>query len=86
MQTFMVITENSEHIQALEAFLKALKIKYKTEPTLEALEARLSKDQMKIWDGLKISLQEIKSGDAEGTTWENFKKELANENSFAPAI
>ena len=92
MQTFMVLTENSEQIQALEAFLKALKIKYKTAATLEDLESRLSKKQMEIWEGVKSGLEwteKYKKGEIplnEVKTLNELLNEHAYENHIISAV
>ena len=87
METLMVLPRDAEQKQTIEAFLNALKIKYvRQESTLEALEARLSPKQQAVWQGLKTAIQEVNDGTADLMDWEDFKKELADENSRTQAI
>ena len=56
------------------------------EPTLEEMEVRLTPEQFKVWLGLKTAILDLKSGQAETTSWEDFKKELADENSLTKKV
>ena len=87
METLMVLPRDAEQKRTIEAFLKALKIKYvRQKPTLEELEARLSPSQRKVWIGLKTAIQEVNDGTADLMDWEDFKKELADENTHTQAV
>ena len=84
--TFLVLTETVEQTHALEAFLNALKIKFvPTKPNLQELEARLLPKQKVIWENLKNAIHDVENGKAEGTSWEDFKNELANDYSITLA-
>ena len=84
MEAITVFTANQEQSRVVKAFFQALEIVYETkQPTLEEMEARLMPEQLKVWLGLKTAIQEVKSGTAVGTSFEDFLKELEYENSVA---
>lgn len=58
MNTIMVMPQNAEQLQVIEAFLNALKIRFVHTPqaTFEEIEGHLSPEQRKISDGLKNGL------------------------------
>lgn len=85
--TFVVLAETAEQTRVLEAFLKALNIKFiPTKPNLEELEARLLPKQKEVWENLKNAILDVENGTAEGTSWEDFKKELADDHLVAQAV
>ena len=87
MEAITVYTANQEQSRIIKAFLEALKFRFVTkETTLEEMEAELLPGQHKIWNGLKSAILDMQSGAPETTSWEDFKKELANENSFVKAV
>ena len=87
MEAITVFTDNQEQSRILKAFLEALKFRFVTkETTLEEMEAELLPGQRKVWDGLKTAILDMKSGAPETTSWEDFKKELAHENSLIEAV
>jgi hypothetical protein len=47
--------------------------------TQAELEAQLTPKQRAIWVDLKQAITDVKNGTSEPMTWENFKKELADE-------
>lgn len=62
VQGYMILPENAEQNRALEAFLKAFKIKYvSTKPTLAELETRLLPGQNKVWQNFKTALFEAEN-------------------------
>ena len=68
MNAIMVMPQNAEQLQVIEAFLNALKIRFVQTPatTFEELETRLSPEQLKIANGLKDGLlwvQKYKNGE-----------------------
>ena len=84
MEAITVFTANQEESRIIKAILEALKMAYKTkELTLEEMEARLMPGQLKVWLGLKNAIQEVKSGTAVGTSFDDFLNELEYENSIA---
>jgi hypothetical protein len=88
MEAVTVLPINVEQNRALKAFLKALNIPFMPAPKadLATLEARLLPKQKAIWLGLKTALIEVENDTAEGMSWEDFKKELANDNSTSQTI
>ena len=58
MNTIMVLPQNAEQLEVIEAFLNALKIRFVLTPpaTFEELRDRLSPDQREIAEGLKNGL------------------------------
>lgn len=88
MEALTVITVNQEQSRALKAFLKALKITYLPTPqkTLADLEMQLTPVQLEWWTNLKIAIKEVENKTAEGIDWEDFKKELAYEDSIAQTV
>ena len=84
MEAITVFTANQEESRIIKAILEALKMAYKTkELTLEEMEARLMPGQLNVWLGLKNAIQEVKSGTAVGTSFDDFLNELEYENSIA---
>ena len=84
MEAITVFTANQEESRIIKAILEALKMAYKTkELTLEEMEAHLMPGQLKVWLGLKNAIQEVKSGTAVGTSFDDFLNELEYENSIA---
>ena len=84
MEAITVFTANSEQSRIVKAILEALKMAYKTkEMTLEEMEANLLPEQLKVWLGLKTAIQEVESGNAIGTSFDDFLNELEYENSIA---
>ena len=84
MEAITIFTANQEQSRIVKAFFQALEIVYETkQPTLEEMEARLMPEQLNVWLGLKTAIQEVKSGTAVGTSFEDFLKELEYENSVA---
>lgn len=59
MNAIMVMPQNAEQLQIIEAFLNALKIQFVHTPatTFEELKKRLSPEQQTIAEGLKNGLQ-----------------------------
>ena len=87
MEAITVFTANQEQSRIVKAFFQALQMVYEIkEPTLEEMEARLTPEQFKVWLGLKTAILDLKSGQAETTSWEDFKKELADENSLTKKV
>ena len=88
MEAITVFTANKEESRALKAFLTALKMTYTPTPKrdLAALEAQLSPAQLQWWTNLKTAIKEVENSTAEGTDWEDFKKELAYEDSIAQTV
>ena len=84
MEAITVFTANSEQSRIVKAILEALKMAYKTkELTLEEMEANLLPEQLEVWLGLKTAIQEVESGKAIGTSFDDFLNELEYENSIA---
>ena len=88
MNAITVFPTNQEQNRALKAFLKAMKIQYAPTPksSLAALEAQLTPAQLVWWTNLKTAIKEVENGTAEGTSWEDFKKELEHEDSLAQTV
>ena len=88
MEALTVFTTNQEQSRALKAFLKALNISYMpaSKNTLSDLEAQLTPEQLTWWTNLKTAIKEVENGTAEGMDWEDFKKELAYEDSIAQTV
>lgn len=88
MEALTVFTANQEQSRALKAFLKALNITYIPTPkkTLADLELQLTSTQLEWWTNLKTAIKEVENKTAEGIDWEDFKKELAYEDSIAQTV
>lgn len=81
VQGYMILTENAEQNGALEAFLKAFKIKYvSTKPTLAELESRLLPGQNKVWQGLKTALYEVENDLTSAPSLDELLTAYDNEN------
>lgn len=81
VQGYMILPENAEQNRALEAFLKAFKIKYvSTKPTLAELEARLLPGQNKVWQNLKTALFEAENNLSAASSLDELLTQYDNEN------
>jgi hypothetical protein len=54
--------------------------------TQAELEAQLTPKQRAIWLGLKQAITDVKNGTSEPMTWEDFKKELADEGYSSQGV
>ena len=81
MHGYMILPENAEQNRALEAFLKAFKIKYvSAKPTLEELESRLLPGQNKVWQNLKTAIYEADNDIASAQSLDGLLTTYENEN------
>jgi hypothetical protein len=58
---------------------KVLRLTKRAKPTRAELEARLTAKQLAVWRSLQRALEDVKNGTSEPMSWEDFKKELADE-------
>ena len=90
MEAITVFTETPAQVKALKALADALNIKWATthmrKKNLVELEAQLSPKQLAWWSELKETFREVGDKTAEKTTWEDFFKELEDENLLAQAV
>jgi hypothetical protein len=67
-------------------FQREVRDECRVRPTIEELEARLLPNERRVWTNLKTALEDVKSGTAETTTWEEFQKELADEGYITQTV
>jgi hypothetical protein len=85
MEAITVFAETPAQIKALKAIAGAMNVKWATKPikskkNLVELEAQLTSKQLAWWSELKETIRDVENGTAEKTTWEDFLKELEDEN------
>ena len=82
MEAITVFTVNKEQSRVLKAFLQALEMTYQAkETTLEEMEARLMPGQLKVWQGLKTAIHEVKEGKVYPYSLDNLLSKTDDENN-----
>lgn len=91
MEAITLFAETPIQIKALKALAEALNVKWAVKQLskkemLVQLEEQLSPKQLAWWTELKETIRDVENGTAEKTTWEDFLKELDDENFLTPTV
>jgi hypothetical protein len=91
MEAITLFAETPIQSKALKALAEALNVKWAVKQLskkemLVQLEGQLSPKQLAWWTDLKETIRDVESGKAEKTTWEDFLKELDDENLLTPTV
>lgn len=91
MEAITLFAETPVQSKALKALAEAMNVKWAVKrltkkEMLSELEQQLTPKQLAWWTELKETIRDVENGTAEKTTWEDFLKELEDENLLAPTV
>ncbi len=91
MEAITLFAETPIQSKALKALADALNVKWaakklEKKEVLAELEGQLTVKQFIWWNTLKETILEVENGRAEKVLWEDFLKELDDENISAPTV